>query len=102
MTTLSWQHRGTASERGYGARWRKLRDFILRRDCGLCLVCTSKGRLTLANEVDHITPKAKGGTDDPENLRSICQSCHRDKSAVDRGHRVRQTVGPDGWPTAEG
>ena len=63
MTASSWQHRATACGRGYGTQWRKLRDFILRRDCGLCQVRVGKGRLTLVTEVDHIIPKAKGGTD---------------------------------------
>ena len=96
--TTAWQHRGTAHERGYGAAWKKHRAFILRRDCGLCQVCAGKKRLTLATQVDHIIPKAKGGTDDEENLQSICPDCHRDKSAADRGHRVKPTIGLDGWP----
>ena len=98
MTTSSWQHRGTATERGYGSAWRKLRDFILRRDCGLCQVCAARGRVTAANQVDHIIPKVKGGSDEPDNLQSICDPCHRDKSARDKGHRVKPTIGLDGWP----
>lgn len=33
-----------------------------------------------ATEVDHITPKASGGTDDPANLQGICKACHRAKT----------------------
>lgn len=98
MASSSWQHRGTATERGYGAAWRKLRDSIMKRDCYLCQVCAAKGRVTSANQVDHITPKAKQGTDDPENLQSICDPCHRDKSTTDKGHRIKPTIGLDGYP----
>jgi 5-methylcytosine-specific restriction enzyme A len=98
MASTSWQHRGTSTERGYGTAWRKLRDSILKRDCYLCQVCSTKGRVTIANQVDHIIPKAKHGTDDPDNLQSICARCHLDKSATDKGHRVKPTIGLDGYP----
>jgi HNH endonuclease len=81
-----------------GTAWRKLRDSILKRDYYLCQVCKAKGRVTAANEVDHRTPKAKGGTDDETNLQSICTPCHRDKSAADKGCRVKPTIGLDGFP----
>ena len=37
--------------------------------------------MTAAKEVDHILAKANGGTDDPNNLQSICVACHREKTA---------------------
>lgn len=79
-----WQDdrlRGTSTERGYGAEWRKLRARVLGRDAGLCQPCLKAGRLTLAREVDHIISKAAGGTDEVENLQSICLACHRTKTA---------------------
>ncbi|TQE92725.1 MAG: HNH endonuclease [Spiribacter salinus] len=78
--------RGTRHERGYGTRWDKLRQRVLQRDDYLCQVCLSKGRVTPANEVDHITPKAQGGTDAEGNLQAICRSCHRDKTAKESTH----------------
>ncbi|MGL1831966.1 UNVERIFIED_CONTAM: HNH endonuclease, partial [Acinetobacter sp. HSTU-ASm16] len=30
-------------------------------------------------EVDHITPRAQGGTDAPANLQVLCRSCNRSK-----------------------
>jgi 5-methylcytosine-specific restriction enzyme A len=89
-------------ERGYGYRWVKLRETILKRDCHLCQACQREGRVTIATEVDHVMPKAKGGTDDPENLQAICKSCHSAKSereaAEAQGRRVKRKVGLDGWP----
>lgn len=84
--------------RGYGSTWDKIRIQVLRRDKSLCQPCLRNNRTALANQVDHITPKAKGGTDDMDNLQAICPDCHRDKTATDNGYRVRPTIGADGWP----
>jgi 5-methylcytosine-specific restriction enzyme A len=52
--------------------------------------------------VDHITSKAKGGSDDLENLQAICDDCHKaktaDEAAEARGRRVKRRIGIDGWP----
>jgi 5-methylcytosine-specific restriction protein A len=47
-------------------------------------------------EVDHITPKAKDGTDDPENLQAICIECHKAKTKAERSGKI--LIGDDGWP----
>ncbi len=73
----------TTTERGYGAAWRRAREQALSRDCGLCQVCARAGRVTLAAEVDHITPKFEGGTDHPANLQAICKPCHRTKTEAE-------------------
>ena len=41
----------------------------------LCLEC---GRP--AEEVDHVIPKARGGSDKWENLQPLCKSCHSKKT----------------------
>lgn len=71
-------------ERGYGTSWDKLRPLILARDKHLCMNCQRTGRITPAKTVDHIIPKAHGGTDDPSNLESLCWPCHRVKTAHER------------------
>lgn len=53
--------RGSSSERGYDATWRKLRDHVMRRDCRLCQPCKDAGRVTPARHVDHIVPKCQRG-----------------------------------------
>ena len=72
--------RGTATERGYGASWAKLRVRIMRRDAGLCQPCLHAGRVTAAKQVDHIIPKTEGGTDAENNLQAICTACHKAKT----------------------
>lgn len=67
--------------RGYGTAWDKLRKQILMRDKYLCQECLRKGRPIQATNVDHIRPKSAGGTDDPKNLQSLCELCHREKTA---------------------
>lgn len=80
-------------ERGYGQAWVKLRNTIIARDHGLCQPCKREGRITIANAVDHIKPKAQGGTDDPTNLEAICVDHHREKSLREavaaRGGKVK-------------
>jgi 5-methylcytosine-specific restriction protein A len=72
--------RASASERGYGTAWVKLRNRIMQRDCGLCQPCLKAGRVTPARQVDHIISKAAGGTDAEDNLQAICITCHKSKT----------------------
>jgi 5-methylcytosine-specific restriction protein A len=75
----SYEHqRGSSAQRGYGARWQRLREIILSRDNYICAEC---GRM--ATDVDHILPKSKGGTDDPDNLQSLCHEYHSRKTATE-------------------
>lgn len=87
------QRRGSRQARGYGAEWDRTRERILLRDAGLCQPCHEADRVTAATEVDHITPRAEGGTDDDGNLQAICTTCHRAKTvreaARGRGRRGR-------------
>ena len=75
--------RKSRHERGYGTEWDKTRKRILSRDKGLCQVCLAKGLYTPAKEVDHILPKAEGGSDDDANLQAICRPCHQVKTAAE-------------------
>lgn len=72
----------TAAQRGYGYRWQQLRVQQLNRE-PLCAECERSGRVRSATQVDHIKPKHKGGTDDPENLQSLCEPCHRRKTGME-------------------
>jgi shikimate kinase len=103
----SWgSNHGTRHERGYGSAWVKLRETVLTRDMYLCQECLRDNRPTPLgikprdHAVDHILPKAKGGTDDLDNLESLCTPCHDAKSATERGSgRTKIIISPDGWPT---
>ena len=64
-------------------QWQHTRDYIFRRDKGLCQDCLDKGRITPAEEVHHIIPITPENITDPsvtlneENLISLCKECHK-------------------------
>jgi 5-methylcytosine-specific restriction protein A len=64
-------HRGTAAERGYDHTWRKVRHMYLSSE-PLCFDCKGGGRVTIATEVHHIIAKRNGGTNEEDNLMSLC------------------------------
>ena len=43
--------------------------------------------------MDHIIPLSSGGDDHPDNLQALCQSCHAEKTARDRGYRLSLRAG---------
>lgn len=93
--------RGNAEDRGYGKAWRALRPVIAERDGYLCQPCLRAGRVTPYYAIDHIVPKAEGGTDDPANLQAICRACHVDKSLVEATRakaRTGEPVAADNYP----
>lgn len=97
---MTWSKESRQS-RGYGAAWDKLRKIVMARDFGMCQCGECRGgkfRVTRANEVDHIIPKAKGGTDDLSNLRAVSTACHKRITAEQMGIKVRSAIGVDGWP----
>lgn len=76
--------KGNRHQRGYGKDWDKAKNQALLRDDYLCVKCDEVGIVTAATTVDHIIPKVQGGTDDPENLQSLCDVCHKKKTALER------------------
>ena len=53
----------------------KLRDFIFSRSNGKCSYCGKQ-----AQEIDHIVPRSKGGTNSVNNLTATCRACNEKKS----------------------
>ena len=53
----------------------KLRSFIFSRSNGKCVYCGAK-----ATDIDHIVPRANGGTDSTYNLVASCRACNQMKS----------------------
>lgn len=72
------EKRVSAGERGYGSDWRRIRAAHLKQ-CPACVVC---GLEDQSNNVDHIIPKAQGGTDDESNLQTLCHVHHSKKTAI--------------------
>ena len=77
--------RGSATERGYDAKWRRARKRFLQRH-PLCANCLSQGVLTPATVVDHIVPH-RGDRAlfwDEKNWQPLCKSCHDRKTGSGR------------------
>ncbi|MBK8745613.1 MAG: HNH endonuclease [Propionivibrio sp.] len=89
------ERRGSRHHRGYGTKWDHIRKRILRRDEGLCQSCKRKGLYRPAKIVDHIKPKFEGGTDDDDNLESVCKRCSDIKTAQE-AFRARSINKSDG------
>ena len=74
--------------RGRGGRpWRRKREEIFLRDNYECCGhgCDYVG---IDLELDHIVNVAAGGTDDDDNLQSLCVPCHKEKTAAESRGQV--------------
>lgn len=78
--------RGTSTARGYGAEWRRMRLWILLRDCYRCGECKKVVSGTNAH-VDHIEPLTEQDRGQyshwkyqPSNLQTLCRACHNAKT----------------------
>lgn len=67
--------RSPDANKWYGRSWRKVRERYAAAH-PLCEQCLKEGRCTPMEEVHHIVPLSKGGTNDESNLMSLCRSCH--------------------------
>jgi len=59
----------------YGRAWRRIRDQYVKTH-PFCEECFKRGILVPVDEVHHIVPVSRGGTNNPSNLMSLCKSCH--------------------------
>jgi len=57
----------------------RLRQTIFRRDGMKCQICGKAAADGARLEVDHKTPKARGGTNAKDNLWTLCRECNRGK-----------------------
>ena len=70
-------------------RWQAVRLKVLRRDNWRCTECGNPGKL----EVHHVNPLEHGGAKyDPDNLTTICRSCH-----IDLHRQENMTPGRQAW-----
>lgn len=60
-------------------KWKNTRKFILDRDNNVCQKCGSHERDL---HVHHKVPWRFGGTDDPENLITLCSNCHPGEEVI--------------------
>ena len=67
--------RDPESYKRYGRSWKRIRYQYIKAH-PLCEQCRAQNRLTPTEEVHHILPLSKGGSNETENLMALCKSCH--------------------------
>ncbi|WP_036266671.1 group II intron reverse transcriptase/maturase [Mastigocoleus testarum] len=63
---------------------------LLKRQKGKCVHCGLLFREDDVMEVDHVTPKSKGGRDEYKNLQLLHRHCHDEKTAKDDSHPTQK------------
>lgn len=82
-TRAADRRRGSSTARGYGARWRRYRDWFIERHPVCACGCEQP-----STDVDHIEPVT--GPDDPRfwdptNHQALTHECHSKKTATENG-----------------
>ncbi len=67
--------KGTDYQQGKQYGFWNVREYVLWRDCHLCQACRGKSKDPVLN-VHHIQQRKDGGSDRPENLITLCETCH--------------------------
>ena len=75
----------------------QMRLIVQRRDNYVCQRCGATGAPLY---VHHIVPRHRGGTNDLDNLVTLCHPCHREVHRVSDGQNAKSTVKADGEPCA--
>lgn len=77
------ERRGSAHDRGYGARWRRARAAYLRQH-PLCVCCRANGRIVAATLVDHVEPHRGDMAKfwNSSNWQALDDNCHNRIKAV--------------------
>lgn len=71
-------------------RWQQVRQAAISRDAYLCVDCLTRGVITPAEEVHHITELTPDNITDPnitlnlDNLVSLCRECHKARHGARR------------------
>ena len=83
---------GTGYQQGPQLGFWNVREYVLARDCHLCQWCKGKSKDVILN-VHHIESRKTGG-DRPENLITLCETCHNLIHRTHQEHRIeRKSLG---------
>lgn len=83
--------RGYNHSKRYNSDWSRISK-AYRKAHPLCEKCLEEGRAVTATLVHHKKPIAEGGTNETDNLQSLCNRCH----GLIHGERGDYT-GKQGW-----
>lgn len=99
MTEQS-QSSSSRSRKLKGRRLQRIRRLVRQRQ-PVCKHCLEQGKYVAWDELDHIKPLERGGTDELDNLQGLCSYHHKEKTAKDRGYKT-QGCTVEGIPTDSG
>ncbi len=54
----------------------------------VCRACKAQGLTRASEEVDHIVPLERGGSDARSNKQGLCRPCHAAKTAAEAAARA--------------
>ena len=66
---------------------KKAKSEVYERDGGKCENCAT----VYALEIEHIRPYAKGGSNDPANLKLLCRNCNQ-RSAIKEYGQIKMDI----------
>ena len=72
-TLISEKLKHWAYQKGFNYSYASRKEAILNRDSYTCQCCGKKNKRL---EVHHIIYRSKGGTDDENNIITLCEDCH--------------------------
>ena len=85
--------KGKEYQQGEQLGFWNIREYVLFRDEHTCQACNGKSKDAVL-EVHHIIQRKDGGTDRPDNLITLCHSCHHKQH---NGKPLKLTVPPKGF-----
>lgn len=92
--------RPSARKRGYTHKWDEWAKRHKQQE-PLCRKCYERGIIKQADVADHIVPHKGNSTVfwDPNNLQSLCTSCHSQAKQSEERRGYSTAVDVTGWPT---
>jgi len=69
------------------------RNFVFSRDGWICVKCGRKDAL----QINHIVSLLDGGTDEAENLSTLCEPCHLEWHGFELSTNLKPTEAYDMW-----
>jgi 5-methylcytosine-specific restriction protein A len=87
LTNATYRGKSELKPGGGSRRWQLMREMQLSKE-PLCRECLAVGVSRPATQVDHVVPRSHGGTDDEDNLQSLCRAHHNEKNKAERAGTI--------------
>lgn len=74
--TPRWKNPERRSKRRNAARYAQARAVVYDRSGGQCEALIEGVCLSRGDQAHHVRRRSQGGSDDPSNLKWVCDACH--------------------------